>query len=80
MAVVRPLLDMAAAASYIAGGDVKGAKAVFSAWCDFLRWHPRLASERRVVRSDVKSESYNIYKGMIVLRYLFGGRKFKDLL
>lgn len=80
MAVVRPLLDMAAAASYIAGGDVKGAKAVFSAWCDFLRWHSRLASERRVIRSDVKSESYNIYKGMIVLRYLFGGRKFKDLL
>ena len=80
VAVVRPLLDMAAAASYIAGGDVKGAKAVFSAWRDFLRWHSRLASERRVIRSDVKSESYNIYKGMIVLRYLFGGRKFKDLL
>ncbi|MBQ6585159.1 MAG: glycosyltransferase family 2 protein [Alistipes sp.] len=80
VAVVRPLLDMAAAASYIAGGDVKGAKAVFSAWYDFLRWHPRLALERRAIRSDVKSESYNIYKGMIVLRYLFGGRKFKDLL
>ena len=80
VAVVRPLLDMAAAASYIAGGDVKGAKAVFSAWYDFLHWHSRLASERRVIRSDVKSESYNIYKGMIVLRYLFGGRKFKDLL
>ncbi len=80
VAVVRPLLDMAAAASYIAGGDVKGAKAVFSAWRDFLRWHSRLASERRVIRCDVKSESYNIYKGMIVFRYLFGGRKFKDLL
>ena len=80
VAVVRPLLDMAAAASYIAGGKFKGAQAVFEAWCDFICWHKRLSAERREIRKSVKKESYNIYKGMIVFRYMLGRRKFENLL
>ena len=80
VAVVRPFLDLAAAASYLAGGDVAGAKAVFAAWRDFVCWHKRLAAERREIRGRVKRESPYIYKGMILLRYLFGRRKFEDML
>lgn len=80
VAVMRPLLDFAAAMSYLAGGNSAGAKAVFNAWRDFLRWHKRLASERKVIRGSVKCEPKYIYKGMIVLRYLLGRRKFGKLI
>lgn len=80
VAVVRPLLDFAAALSYLAGGNSAGAKAVFRAWSDFLRWHKRLAAERRVIRGSVKRESKYIYKGMIVARYFIGKRKFGKLI
>lgn len=79
VAVVRPFLDLAAAASYLVGGNTKGAKALFKAWRDFLRWHKRLAAERREIRKNVKRESLCIYKGMILLRYLFGRRKFNNI-
>lgn len=75
VAVVRPLLDLAAALSYLVQGKSKSAKAVWSAWCDFLSWHKRLAEERKVIRANVKQEA-PIYYGSIVLRYLFGKRKY----
>ena len=71
VAVVRPILDFVAAASYFVQGKPKSAKAVWSAWCDFLRWHRRLAQERKAIRANVVREA-PIYKGSIVLRYLFG--------
>ena len=80
VAVVRPFTDLAAALSYLMGGDVAGAKAVFSAWREFIRWHSRLAKERKEIRGYAKHDSKYIYKGIIVLRYLFGGRKFENLL
>lgn len=80
VAVVRPFLDLAAACSYLVSGNFKGAKSVFAAWRDFLKWHKRLSVERRAIRSRVKSESCYIYKGMIVLNYLFGRRKFGNML
>jgi hypothetical protein len=76
VAVVRPLTDAAAALSYLAGGKVAAAKAVWRAWCDFVKWHPRLASERKEIRARVVCESQYIYKGAIVLRYMFGRRHF----
>lgn len=76
VAVVRPMLDFAAAMSYLLQGKSKSAKAVFQAWCDFLRWHPRLAKERKDIRANVKREA-PIYCGSIVVRYLFG-RKTKN--
>lgn len=80
VAVVRPFTDLAAAVSYLMGGNTAGAKAVFSAWREFLRWHSRLANERKEIRGYAKHDSKYIYKGVIVLRYLFGRRKFDKLL
>ena len=64
------MLDFVAALSYLVQGKTKSAKAVWSAWCDFLKWHKRLAKERKAIRADVKREA-PIYHGSIVLRYLF---------
>jgi GT2 family glycosyltransferase len=79
VAVVRPLTDLAAAASYLTKGDTEAFKAVFAAWGEFIRWHSRLSKERKAIRSSVKQESKYIYKGVIVLSYLFGRRKFDKL-
>ena len=75
VAVVRPLLDFVAALGYLVQGKPQSAKAVWSAWCDFLRWHKRLVKERKAIRANVKREA-PIYHGSIVLRYLFGKRKY----
>ena len=75
VAVVRPALDFAAAMSYLVQGKRKSAKAVWQAWCDFLKWHKRLAKERKTIRANVKRE-VPIYHGSIVLRYLFGKKIF----
>lgn len=80
VAVVRPILDFAAALSYIAGGNMAGAKAVVKAWRDFIAWHKRLSAERRVIRGSVKRESKYIYKGMIVALYFMGRRKFGKMI
>ena len=78
VAVVRPALDFAAAMSYLLQGKRKSAKAVWQAWCDFLKWHKRLAEERKAIRANVKREA-PIYCGSIVLRYLFGKKKYSQI-
>ena len=78
VAVVRPALDFAAAMSYLVQGKTKSAKAVWSAWCDFLKWHKRLAKERKAIRANVKREA-PIYHGSIVLCYLFGKKKYSQI-
>ena len=75
VAVVRPLLDLAAAMSYLVQGKPKSAKAVWQAWRDFLLWHTRLAKERKTIRADVKREA-PIYHGSIVVRYMLGKKKY----
>ena len=75
VAVVRPILDLVAAMGYFVQGKRQGAKAVFQAWGDFLRWHKRLAKERKAIRANVKREA-PIYRGSIVLRYLLGRKAF----
>ena len=75
VAVVRPLLDLAAAMSYLVQGKPKSAKAVWQAWRDFLLWHTRLAKERKTIRADVKCEA-PIYHGSIVVRYMLGKKKY----
>ena len=77
VAVVRPALDFAAFVVYLLQGKKQSAKAVWQAWRDFLRWHGRLAAERKAIRSNVKREA-PIYKGSIVLRYLLGRRTFQE--
>lgn len=80
VAVVRPATDALAAVNYLAKGNVEGFKAVVRAWCDFLAAHSRLNRERKQIRSSAKRESQNIYKGIIVLRYALGQRRFKNMM
>ena len=79
VAVVRPILDMLAALVYLLQGKVAYTKAVFKAWYDFLSWHKRLSKERKAIRANVKGEA-PVYYGSIVLRYLFGKRKFQNIM
>lgn len=77
VAVVRPVLDLAAACSYLLQGRAANFRAVFRAYRDFLSWHGALARKRRAIRGAGKARaSAPIYRGSIVLRYLLGGRSF----
>ena len=79
VAVVRPVLDFAAAMSYLVQGKRASAKAVWQAWCDFIAWHKRLSTERKAIRKNVKREA-PIYYGSVVVRYMFGKREFNDMM
>ena len=77
VAVTRPVLDLAAALSYLVQGRADNFRAVFRAWRDFLKWHPGMSRKRRSIRrSRAVRTSDKIYKGSILLRYLFGRRTF----
>lgn len=77
VAVLRPLLDAAAAVSYLMQGKWANFKAVGRAWWDFLRWHDRLPSQRREIRKARKGTAAGcIYHGSIVVRYFFGRHTF----
>ena len=50
-------------------------------WRDFIRWHGALARKRREIRANRKgSAAENIYRGSVVLRYLFGRRTFGGMM
>ena len=78
VALVRPWLDLLAACSYLAQGQGKAFCAVFRAWCDFFRQLGRLRAKRRAIERNA-SASQHIYRIPILLRYLFGARKFTQL-
>lgn len=80
VAVVRPFTDLLAALSYLAQGRGAAFLAVFRAWRDFLKAHPRLSLRRREIRSGVKKNPVGIYRGSILLRYLFGGHTFGKMM
>ncbi|MFR9620014.1 MAG: glycosyltransferase family 2 protein [Rikenellaceae bacterium] len=67
VAVVRPVLDLAAALSYLLQGRVESFWAVFQAWATFLKWHTELTRKRNAIRDSVRQESKYIYKGSIIL-------------
>ena len=81
VAAVRPLLDMAAALSYLAGGSWGGFCAVFRAWREFLAAHRTLAAKRRAImqmRRDDPSRDISprhILRGSIIIRTLLGIKK-----
>ena len=80
-AVVRPFTDLAAALTYLVCGNLRGAWAVCRAYASFMKRHGELAKQRRAIRAAVVREPQGtIYRGSIVLRYMFGGRKFGKMM
>ena len=79
VAVVRPLLDMAAAVSYLVQGNPSHAKAVLRAYGDFLSWHRRLSQERRAIRSQAQGKA-PMYYGSVVMRYMFCSKLFQNMI
>ncbi len=79
VAVVRPVLDLVAAFSYLFAGRGANFWAVIRAYATFIKWHPMLNRKRRELREGRKGESIYIYKGSIVLKYIGGVRRFKDI-
>lgn len=76
VAFVRPVLDLAAAFSYLMQGRMDNFRAVGRAYRDFLRWHTTLAVKRAAIRGSCGRTPETIYRGSVVLRYLFGRRTF----
>ena len=80
VAVMRPVLDLLAALSYLAQGRADNFQAVFRAWRDFIKWHPALSRKRRAIQTARRAGARHIYRGSIVARYLLGGRTFGRLM
>lgn len=78
-ALLRPLCDLAAALSYLAAGNGAGFISVVRAWRDFIASHKRLSAARRTLRAQRTAEAGHIYKGSVVVRYLFGTRRFSSI-
>ena len=59
-------------------GSTDSSWSVVEAWWEFIKWHRVLSAKRKAVvrRTNVRG----IYRGSIVLRYIFGKRKFKDMI
>lgn len=75
--VVRPALDLLAACTYLIQGHFHNFCAVFRAYRDFLRWHGELLLQRHGIRGNaVRNKTAHIYRGSVLLRYLFGRRTF----
>ena len=78
VAVVRPVTDLVEALGYLFTLHPQRAWAVVRAWLSFIAWHRRLAVKRRnVVR---KKKVAGVYRFSVVVRYLFGARKFKNMM
>lgn len=74
---IRPALDLLAACTYLIQGQFRNFCAVFRAYRDFLRWHGELLWQRREIHGTVSGDSVpHIYRGSILLRYIFGHRTF----
>lgn len=78
VAVVRPFTDMLEAVAYLVTLHPHKAWAIVRAWGRFIAWHSMLSRKRKEVKR-VKSVEH-IYRNSIVVRYLFGCRKFKNMM
>lgn len=76
--LLRPWLDLLAAATYLLQGHSANFCAVFRAWGSFLNRFGTLRRKRRAVRRTPRSVS-TIYRGSILWRYLWGVRQFSRL-
>lgn len=77
---IRPWLDLLAAVTYLAQGQGANFCAVFRAWRDFLTARERLRRKRRAIQRVQNADaSCYIYRGSLLLRYLFGARRFHQI-
>ena len=78
VAVVRPFTDMLEALVNLVTLHPQRAWAIVRAWGEFIAWHGALSRKRKAVVRTKKVD--NIYRNSIVLRYIFGGRKFNNMM
>ena len=78
VAVVRPATDMLEALVNLVTLHPQRAWAIVRAWGEFIAWHGALGRKRKAVVRTKKVD--NIYRNSIVLRYIFGGRKFNNMM
>ena len=81
VAVLRPPLDVLAALSYLLQLRTDNFFAVFRAYVDFIKWHGVLRHKRHAIRQACTAGvGRMIYPGSILLRYLFGRRRFERMM
>lgn len=78
VAVVRPFTDMLEALVNLVTLHPQRAWAIVRAWGEFIAWHGVLSRKRKAMARTKKVD--NIYRNSIVLRYIFGGRKFNNMM
>ena len=78
VAVVRPATDMLEAFVNLVTLHPHRAWAIVRAWGEFIAWHGVLARKRKAVVRKKRVD--NIYRYSIILRYIFGGRKFNNMM
>ena len=76
--LLRPMLDLLAAFTYLVQGHGANFCAVFRAWWDFLAQWRSLGRKRKAILRK-KEQLPTIYRGSILWRYLLGLRRFSDL-
>ena len=78
VAVVRPMTDMLEAFVNLVTLHPQRAWAIVRAWGEFIAWHGALSRKRKAVVRTKKVD--NIYRNSIILRYIFGRRKFNNMM
>ena len=78
--IIRPLLDLLAALSYLVQGRVDLFRAVFAAWKEIRSAKASLKVKRVNIQKTRKKYPTGIYRGSILLRYAFGGRRFGKIM
>ena len=77
---LRMILDGGSALVYLMQGRKHFYRAVLAAHRDFRYWLPALREERDRIQASKVAKSKEIYRGLILLRYLFGRRTFGRML
>lgn len=77
---LRLLLDGAAAAGYLLRGESRLVGAVWRAHRGFYRMLPALRCKRRAEMAKHAPLPATVYRGSIIVRYLFGKKKFGDMM
>ena len=78
VAVVRPATDMLEVFVNLVTLHPHRAWAIVRAWGEFIAWHGALSRKRKAVVRTKKVDT--IYRNSIILRYIFGQRKFNNMM